>query len=91
MKLTLDHNIVIDFANGSPRVERVRKVLADGSHQAFVVEVGASEMRRCGIKPDRYDLFEQLLQHAGIDLLPRLAPMTIWDVTFWDHGLWCDE
>ena len=91
MKLTLDHNIVIDFANGSPRVERVRKVLANGSHQAFVVEVGASEMRQRGNKPDRYDLFEQLLQHAGIDLLPRLAPMMIWDVTFWDHGLWSDE
>ena len=44
-----------------------------------------------GIKPDRYDLFEQLLAEGGIDDLPRLAPMAIWDVTFWDHALWCDE
>lgn len=47
-------------------------------------------MRQRGIKPDRYDLFEQLLQQAGIESLSRLAPMKIWDVTFWDHDLWCD-
>ena len=77
MKLTLDHNVVIDLANGSPRIERVGKAIANGSHQAFVVEVGASEMRQRGIKPERYDLFEQLLQQAGIDSLSRLAPMMI--------------
>lgn len=91
MKLTLDHNVVIDLANGSPRVDRVRAALVEDSHHCFVVEIGASEMRQRGIKPNRYDLFEQLLQEAGIASLPRLAPMMIWDVTFWDHGLWCDE
>lgn len=91
MKLTLDHNVVIDLANGSPRVNRIRAAIAAGSHQCFVVEMGASEMRQGGIKPNRYDLFEQLLQQAGIVSLPRLAPMMIWDVSFWDHGLWCDE
>jgi hypothetical protein len=91
MKLTLDHNVVIDLANGSPRVGRICAALANASHHCFVVEIGASEMRQRGIKPSRYDLFEQLLQRAGIDSLPRLAPMMIWDVTFWDHGLWCDD
>ena len=91
MKLTLDHNVVIDLANGSPRVDRIRAAVTGRSHQCFVVDVGASEMRQRGINPDRYDLFEQLLLQAGIDALPRLAPMMIWDVTFWDHGLWCDE
>ncbi len=91
MKLTLDHNVVIDLANGSPRVDRIRAAVADASHHCFVVEIGASEMRRRGIRPDRYDLFEQLLQQAGIDSIPRLAPMKIWDVTFWDHELWCDN
>jgi hypothetical protein len=91
MKLTLDHNVVIDLANRSPNVERLREVLKDGSHQASLVEIGASEMRQRGIKPDRYDLFEQLLQDAGIASLPRLVPMAIWGVTFWNHGLWSDE
>ncbi|HRE19376.1 MAG TPA: hypothetical protein PLW86_20295 [Rhodocyclaceae bacterium] len=66
-------------------------MLANEQHQAYVVEIGASEMRQRGIRPDRFDLFEELLDEAGIRKLPRLIPMMIWDVTFWDHGLWSDE
>jgi hypothetical protein len=91
MKITLDHNVVIDLANRSPNTGRLRQLLADGMHQPHVVEIGASEMRRRGIRPDRYDLFEELLGQAGLETAPRLAPMMIWDVTFWDHGLWSDE
>jgi hypothetical protein len=91
MKLTLDHNVIVDFANRSPNVEHLRELIADGSYQAFVVEIGASEMRQRGIQPDRYDLFEQLLFEAGLASLPRLSPMVISDVTFWDHALWSDK
>lgn len=91
MKLTLDHNVVIDLVIGSPRVAQLRDALIAQSHQAHVVEIGASEMRQRGVKPDRYDLFEQLLAQAGLGDLPRLAPMAIFDVTFWDHALWCDD
>ena len=91
MKLTLDHNVVIDFVIGSSRAASLKKLLKDPSSQAHVVEIGASEMRKFGVKPDRYDLFEQLLSQAGLAELPRLAPMAIWDVTFWDHALWCDD
>lgn len=91
MKLTLDHNVIIDLANNSANVVGLRKLLQSCNHEGFVVEIGASEMRRRGVKPDRYDLFERLLEEAGIVSLPRLAPMMIWDVTFWDHALWFDE
>lgn len=91
MKLTLDHNVVIDLANGSANIACLREMLADERHQAYVVEIGASEMRQRGIRPDRFDLFEELLDEAGIRGLPRLMPMMIWDVTFWDHGLWSDD
>jgi hypothetical protein len=91
MKLTLDHNVIIDLANRSANVARLREILADEQHLAHVVEIGASEMRRRGIRPDRFDLFEELLDKAGIRALPRLMPMMIWDVTFWNHGLWPDE
>jgi len=91
MRLTIDHNVVIDLANQSPNVNRLRQLMEDGTHQVHVVEIGASEMRKRGIRPDRYDLFEQLLHEASLDTAPRLAPMMIWDVTFWDHGLWSDE
>jgi hypothetical protein len=91
MKITLDHNVIIDLVNSSENVSRLLDSLINTKHQAFVVEIGASEMRQRGIRPERYDLFEQLLQDAGVSKLPRLTPMMIWDVTFWDHGLWCDE
>jgi hypothetical protein len=91
MKLKLDHNVIIDLANGSANITRLREVLADEEHQAYVVEIGASEMRQRGIRPERYDLFEELLEKASIRALPRLMPMMIWGVTFWDHGLWSDD
>ena len=46
MKATLDHNVVIDFAKRSLRVERFRVQIAIGGCDAFVVEVGASEFRQ---------------------------------------------
>lgn len=91
MKLTLDHNVVIDLASHSPNVADLRQAIADDSHQGFVVEMGASEMRERGITPDRYDLFEALLADAGIAHLPRLAPMLYWDVSFWDRAVWSGE
>lgn len=91
MKLTLDHNVIIDLANRSANIARLREILAGSEHEAYVVEMGASEMRKRGVRPDRYDLFEALLKEAGVESLPRLTPMMIWDVTFWDHGLWADD
>lgn len=91
MKATLDHNVVIDLANRCPNVERLRGLLAEGSLQAYVVEIGASEMRERGIQPDRYVLFEDMLRTAGLESVPRLTPLMVWDATFWDHGLWGDE
>lgn len=91
MKFTLDHNVIIDLAQKSPNTIRLREILNSGEHQAHVVEIGASEMRQRGIKPDRFDLFEQLLEEAGIGALPRLTPMIILNVTFLDHGLLADD
>jgi hypothetical protein len=91
MNFTLDHNVIIDLAKGSANTTRLREVLAGTQHQGYVVKIGASEMRRRGIRPNRYDLFEELLEDAEIDSLPRLTPMMIFDVTFWNHGLWSDE
>jgi hypothetical protein len=69
----------------------LREVLRTGDCEIYVVEIGASEMRQRGIRPDRYDLFEELLEEAGVRSLPRLLPMKTWDVTFWDHDMWADD
>ena len=91
MKVTLDHNCMLNLINSTEAGAALRRVLAAGEHQFFVAEVGASEMRQRGVRPNRYDLFEKLLSDAGIEHLPRLSPIDIWDVGFVDHCLWADD
>lgn len=88
MKITLDHNCLIDLACGTQTGACIRELLAKPTSQPYVVNIGASEMRERGIRPDRYDLFEELLQAAGVSDAPRLNPAMIWDVTFWDKCVW---
>lgn len=90
MKVTLDHNCVIDLANRTTTGDLVRKLVRNENYQCFVVNIGASEMRKRGVEPSRYDKFEELLSEGGIDHLPRLDPLAIWDITFWDRCLWVD-
>lgn len=91
MKVTLDHNVVIDLAKGSPNIQTLSRRLENRSLEAYVVEVGASEMRERGIQPDRYDLFEDLLRQAVLESVPRLTPLMVWDVSFWDRCIWGDD
>ena len=48
-------------------------------------------MREQGVRPDQYEKFEELLERAGIAHLPRLHPLMIWDVTFWDRAIWASD
>lgn len=91
MNITLDHNVVIDFVNGTSRVGNLRAQIAAGAYEPFVVEIGASEMRERGIQPDRYDLFEALLREAGLESAPRLPPLGMYDVTFYGHCLYSSK
>lgn len=91
MKITVDHNVLLDFVVDSPRIVKLREKIAAGVYAPYVVEVGASEMRQGGAQADHYDQFEVLLRDAGLDSAPRLAPIAIWDVFFWDHALWSSE
>jgi len=91
MKITLDHNCIINLANGTGVGRKVQSVISDTANEGFVVNIGASEMREKGVRPDHYDKFEELLTDAGIEHLPRLDPLMVWDVTFWDRAIWGDE
>jgi hypothetical protein len=88
MKITLDHNCIIDLASRTEVGRAVEAVVSNPEHECFVVNIGASEMREFGIRPDCYSKFEELLEQAGIIFLPRLNPMLIYDVTFWDRCVW---
>lgn len=91
MKLTLDHNCVIDLVKQTATGAFVRNAAENPAHQCLVVNIGASEMRARGVEAGRYDKFEELLTEAGIPHLSRLDPMGMWDITFWDRCVWADD
>jgi hypothetical protein len=91
MKITLDHNCIINLENGTEIGRRVAAIVSAEGNQCFVVNIGASEMRQKGVAPDHYEKFEELLESARIAHLPRLNPMGIFDVTFWDRCVWADD
>lgn len=84
MKITLDHNCIINLERRTETGLLVKSIVGNPSHECFVVNIGASEMRARGVKPESYESFEKLLVAAGIDHLPRVNPMLIVDVTFWN-------
>ena len=88
MKLTLDHNCLIDLENGGAVADAIRAILAKTEHQCFVVNVGASEMQRFDVRPDNYAAFENLLIRIGVANLPRLDPIGFYGMTFWERSLY---
>jgi hypothetical protein len=91
MKITLDHNCIIDLKKCTANGEYIRKLINDKNNEFFIVNIGASEMRSEGVKPERYDLFEQLLIKSGVENLSRIDPIAIYGVTFWDYGIWAND
>jgi hypothetical protein len=91
MRITLDHNCIINLENRTEIGVRVEAIVSNKNNQCFVVNIGASEMREKGVRPDQYGKFEELLESARVAHLPRLNPMMIWDVTFWDQCVWAEE
>jgi len=91
MQVTLDHNCIIHLVDQTEIGKKVESIIHDNHNQCFVVNIGASEMLERGVRPDRYDKFEELLRTAGIPHLPRLNPLLIFDVTFWDRCVWASD
>jgi hypothetical protein len=84
MKVTIDHNCIIHLRDQTDVGKRIKAIVHDQANQCFVVNIGASEMRRDGVRPDRYERFEELLRSVGIAHLQRLDPLAHWGVTFWE-------
>ena len=88
MRITLDHNCIIDLERRTEMGRLIEAIIASSGNQCFVVNIGASEMREKGVRPEHYEKFEELLSAARVELLPRLNPMGIYGVTFWDKCVW---
>jgi hypothetical protein len=91
MKITLDHNCLIHLADQTNTGIRVKAILSNKENKCFVVNIGASEMRKKGVRPDHYDKFEELLDLSGIANLPRLNPMMMLGVTFLEKCIFADD
>lgn len=85
MLITLDHNCLIDVKNKSAEGLAVLKIISNPEHICFIVNIGASELRERGIRPDTYNLFENLLHNLGLNKLGRLNPIDFIDITFIDY------
>ena len=91
MRITLDHNCLIHLENGGGIADCLRAILNNPGHQCFVVNVGASEMQQFGVRPDNYAAFEALLKRIGLAGLPRLDPIGMWNVTFYERSLFTGD
>jgi hypothetical protein len=91
MRITLDHNCIIHLEQRTEIGAQVETIVTTPSNQCYVVNIGASEMREKGVRPEHYERFEELLTAARIEHLPRLNPMLIFDVTFWDRCIWASD
>jgi len=91
VKITLDHNCIIHLTNRTEIGQNVKALITNEKNQCFVVNIGASEMRERGVLPDKYEKFEELLELAKVAHLPRLDPLLIWNVTFWNRCVWATE
>lgn len=91
MKITLDHNCLIDIKNDTQEGQVLRRIISSSSHECFVVNIGASELRKRGIRPDTYHLFDKFLVNLGLKEVKRLNPMELIDITFIDFCIICSE
>lgn len=82
---TLDHNILIDLKDENEIGELIAAKIAKEPHQYCVVNIGASELRQGGVRPDNYEKFEFFLRSIKIDHLQRLNPLCLIEFTFIDH------
>lgn len=91
MNITLDHNCLINVANETEDGECIRQLIDTNHYTCFIVNIGASEIREKGVRPDRYDLFERFLEEIGLDHLERLNPVGVYDLTFYDQCIYAGE
>lgn len=88
MKITLDHNCLIDLERSAQRGQIIRSLIENHDHQCFIVNIGASELLKLGVRPDHYSTFENLLISLKIDYLARLDPIGIYGATFYGRCLY---
>lgn len=91
MKITLDHNCLVHLEQRTPEAQLIESAIANPIHECFVVNIGASEQLKAGGVSNDYTLFESQLEAIALANLPRLMPMMLLDVTFYDRCVYADD
>jgi hypothetical protein len=85
LKITLDHNCLIESNESSSNGKRIRGLISSSSYQCYIANIGASELLPGRVRPTNYNEFETALSMLGLDHLPRLEPMALMDVSFFNR------
>lgn len=88
---TLDHNVLIDIENKTEAGIHMHGQVNAKPNEFSIVNIGASELRIRGIRPDSYSLFESFLESIGLHNLRRLDPLGLIDITFIDRSVICSD
>ena len=94
LSLTLDTNCIIavdEQREESSAVIALAEAHRSGTANVALVAISASERQREGKTIETFSKFQARLATLGLGHLELLEPMTYWDLTFWDHGLWCND
>jgi len=95
MRLTLDHNCLIDLEENRPSAPALRELIElhrAARIQVFVGSISASENLPGKVAPDSYAQFKERLDRLGINELPHLLPVSRVGLSFvLDACVWADE
>ena len=91
VKITLDHNCLIDLKQSNNIGVHIRTLLTNTNFEFYIVNVGASEMCENREFANNYETFEAFLKSINLAHLPRLDPLFIWDFSYWDHCIYAEE
>ena len=70
MRVTLDHNCLIDVANATDLGRQVLAVSESPEYECYIVNIGASEILKRGVRPNNYATFDAFLTEIEWMQLP---------------------
>ena len=93
VNVTFDTNCIIALEKGERTARDLRRIVDSATKQRLnlrVVAISASEQPRAETEAGILE-FEAKLARAGLAGVEILAPLAIWNVTYWDHCIWGSE
>lgn len=94
MRLTFDHNLLIDLEEGKEAGKELEYALGlhdSGEVTICVSAIGASERLREKAYASSFSAFQNRVRELSFREFEILKPLGYWNVTFWDWCVWGDQ